>query len=242
MALVDHGTAVIQTRIFIGSLTTLPGTGRPTGMLKQPAAGIVEVGPEGFRGDEQADRRVHGGPDKAIHLFPAEHYARLADRFPEVADRLLPGSLGENLSTRGLTESNVCIGDIFELGTARLQVCQPRSPCWKIDSRFDVDGMAAHISETGMTGWYWRVLGTGQVSDGQPLRLIERCAAGITLAQAMAIWHAHRPSLAHLEEIAAVPGIATSWRRKLLDRAEWLRRQPDMPPPAPLAFHPKPGP
>lgn len=230
---------MFPVRLFIGSLSPLPGTGRLTGMLKHPAQGPLDIGPEGFIGDRQGDRRIHGGPEKAVHLYPAEHYARLAARFPEAAGALVPGSIGENLSTTGLTEADICLGDVFGLGSARLQVCQPRSPCWKIDSRYGVEGMAAHIAETGLTGWYWRVVQPGRVEEGEPLVLVDRPENGLTLAAAMAICYAHRPALEDLERVAEAPGIAGSWRRKLLDRAEWLRRQPDRPPPAPAAFHPR---
>lgn len=219
-----------SVRIFVGSITPLPGSGRPTGMFKHLADGPLQLGPEGFQGDHQADRRVHGGPDKAVHLYPADHYARLAAAFPEAADQLVAGSLGENLSTFGLTEADVCVGDVFALGSARLQVCQPRSPCWKIDTRFGVDGMAALIAETGMTGWYWRVVEPGEARSGDSLVLNERPRDGMTLADAMAIWRAHRPSLADLERIADAPGIAAGWRRKVLERADWLRRRPDQAP------------
>lgn len=231
---------MVQVQIFIGTLSPLPGSGRLTGMLKHLAEGPLEIGPEGFIGDRQADLRVHGGPEKAIHLYPSEHYACLAEHFPEAAHALLPGSLGENLSTRGLTEAEACIGDIFMLGSARLQVCQPRSPCWKIDTRFDVEGMAALIAETGLTGWYWRVLEPGRVESGDSLILAERPQDGITLAAAAAIWRAHRPSLADLARMAAAPGIAAGWRRKILDRADWLRQHADQPPPVPPLFHRQP--
>lgn len=216
-------------QIFVGSITTLPDSGRPTAMFKHLVEGLLEIGPEGFVRDRQADRRVHGGPEKAVHLYPAEHYTRLAEKFPEAAQAMLPGSLGENLSTQGLTEADVCIGDIFALGSARLQVCQPRSPCWKIDNRFGVDGIAAFIAETGLTGWYWRVLEPGQAKSGDPLSLVERPTNGITLAEAMTIWNSHRPALDDLERIAAAPGIAGSWCRKILERADWLRRRADQP-------------
>ncbi|MGE5492144.1 MAG: MOSC domain-containing protein [Actinomycetota bacterium] len=220
---------MIPVQIFVGSITTLPDSGRPTAMFKHLVEGPQEIGPEGFVGDQQADRRVHGGPEKAVHLYPAEHYTRLAEKFPEAAQAMLPGSLGENLSTRGLTEADVCIGDVFALGSARLQVCQPRSPCWKIDNRFGVDGIAAFIAETGLTGWYWRVLESGQAKSGDTLALVERPMDGITLAEAMTIWSSHRPALDDLERIAAAPGIAGGWRRKILERADWLRRHADQP-------------
>lgn len=231
----------VPVRIFIGSIAPLPDSGRPTGMFKLPACGCLDIDREGFAGDRQADLRVHGGPEKAIHLYPSEHYARLAAQFPEIAAQLLPGSLGENLSTVGLTEADVCVGDIFSLGTARLQICQPRSPCWKIDSRFGLDGIAAHIAESGLTGWYWRVVQPGRAESGQALLLQDRPDDGVTLAEAMAIWRAHRPGLADLERVARAPGIAAGWRKKLLERADWLRRQPDASPPGPPPFHVKPG-
>lgn len=222
----------VIVRIFTGGIDPLPDDGRPTGMYKVAVSGALAIGPEGFAGDQQADRRVHGGPEKAIHLYPAEHYARLAARFPEAATALVPGSLGENLSTLGLTEAEVCIGDVFGLGSARLQVCQPRSPCWKIDCRFGVEGIAAHIAETGLTGWYWRVVQTGRAGSGDALVLQERADDAVTLAEAMAIWRAHRPPVADLERVAGAPGIAAGWRRKILERTDWLRRQgADAPPP-----------
>lgn len=227
--------------IFAGTVVALPENGRPTGIFKHPVTGGVDIGSEGLAGDQQADRRVHGGPEKAVHLYPAEHYRQLAKRFPEAAAELVPGSLGENLSTLGLTEADICIGDIFSLGSAHLQVCQPRSPCWKIDSRFGVEGMAAYIADTGLTGWYWRVLQPGRAAPGDLLRLIERAEDGIALATAMDIWRTHRPTPAELERVAGAPGIAAGWRRKLLDRADWLRRQSDTPPPAPPPFHVKPA-
>lgn len=226
----------LPVALFIGTIAPLPDSGRPTGMFKFPVREAIELGPEGFVGDHQADRRVHGGPDKAVHLYPSGHYRRLAAAFPDAAPALVPGSLGENLSA-DLEEAGVCLGDVFRLGTARLQVSQPRSPCWKIDDRFGADGMAAHIAETGLTGWYWRVLEGGRVSPGDHLALESRVAAAIPLARAMAIWRTHRPALADLEAIAAAPGIAAGWRQKLLDRAVWLRKQPDTPPPAPPLVH-----
>lgn len=217
-----------NTRIFIGGLQPLPDNARLTGMFKRPASGRLDIGPEGFVGDMQADRRVHGGPEKAIHLYPAGHYARLAERFPEAAPALVPGSLGENLSA-AIDEAAVCLGDVFALGDARLQLCQPRNPCWKIDSRFGVDGMALHIERSGLTGWYFRVLRPGTVETDAAgtamLALIERRPDPLPLADVMAAWRAHRPAPAALERAAAAPGVAAGWRDKLLARADWLRRQ-----------------
>lgn len=228
-----------QISLFVGGIRPLPESGRPTGIYKQPASTPLELGINGFTTDQQADLRVHGGPEKAVHLYPAAHYARLAARFPEIAGQLVPGSLGENLSTADLDESGVRVGDIWRLGSARLQVCQPRSPCWKIDERFACDGMAQFIAEQRLTGWYWRVLTPGTVAPGEPL-LLEEAAAAMTLAEAMLLWQSHRPPLAELDRLAATPGIANHWRQKIVQRADWLRRNPDRPAPAPTGFHVKP--
>ena len=213
-----------KTLLFIGSIRPLPESGRPTGMYKQPATGRLEIGLEGFTADQQADRRVHGGPEKAIHLYPAAHYAKLAEHFPEAASLLIPGSNGENISTPDLTEADVRIGDIYRLGSARLQVCQPRNPCWKIDERYSSEGMAAFIAEHRLTGWYWRVIAPGHCIPGDELELDTPASSAPTLADAMLLWQNHRPPLAELEQLAATPGIATQWQSKMEQRMQWLRK------------------
>ena len=223
--------------LFIGGLRPLPKSGRPTGIYKQPAAARLALDREGFAGDRQADRRVHGGPEKAVHLYPAAHYVRLAERFPDATGQLLPGSMGENLSTNELDEGAVRIGDIWRLGNSRLQICQPRTPCWKIDERFGCAGMAAFIGEQHLTGWYWRVLTPGEVAPGDELALEKAASANPSLAEAMALWAQHRPAPGELARLAASEGIASHWRNKIEQRLTWLRGQTDTPPPA---FHVKP--
>jgi MOSC domain-containing protein YiiM len=226
-----------QLSLFIGGIRPLPESGRPTGIYKTPVSGALLLGVEGFAGDQQADRRVHGGPDKAVHLYPGGHYTTLAARFPAAAGQLVAGSMGENIATTELGEADVRLGDIWRLGAARLQVCQPRSPCWKIDERFGCDGMAAFIAEQRLTGWYWRVLTPGLVAPGDELQR-EQTADSPTLAAAMTLCQEHRPDLAELARLAAVDGIAANWRSKIEQRLAWLRRESDRPP-AP-AFHVKP--
>lgn len=226
--------------LFIGGIALLPESGRPTGMFKRPVDAPLQLSFEGFAGDRQADRRIHGGPEKAVHLYPATHYARLAEKFPQAAGQLRPGSLGENISSATLDETQVHVGDIFQLGEARLQLCQPRSPCWKIDDRFGVDGMAAFIAEQQLTGWYFRVLQPGTVAPDATLDLLETRADDLTLDAAMTLWQSHRPAPAALRQLAATPGIASGWQRKILDRLVWLEKQPDAVAPPPAAFHVKP--
>jgi MOSC domain-containing protein YiiM len=225
--------------LFIGTIAPLPESGRPTGMFKYPVDGSLHLGSQGFAGDEQADGRVHGGPDKAVHLYPAVHYGRLAQAFPEAASQLKPGSLGENISSPTLDESRVRIGDVFGLGEARLQLCQPRSPCWKIDARFGVDGMAAYIAEHHLAGWYFRVLLPGIVAPRDTLDIVEPGDDRLSLAQALQLWHSHRPTPLALRQLAATTGIAADWQRKIIERSDWLERHAGRPSPPP-AFHLKP--
>ena len=213
-----------NVRIFVGHVRPLPTSGRPSAIFKQSVNTPIRLTKLGFVGDEQADRRVHGGPDKAVHLYPATHYTRLALRFPDVAAQLLPGSIGENLSTADLDESQVRIGEIWQLGESQLQVCQPRNPCWKIDERFASDGMAKYIAEQRLTGWYWRVTRSGTVRPGDALELVQAASAAPTLAEAMRLWDTHRPELAELERLSSTPGIASDWQTKIRQRLAYLRR------------------
>jgi MOSC domain-containing protein YiiM len=226
--------------LFIGSIAPLPGNGRPSGIFKLPVDTPLHLGSAGFAGDQQADRSVHGGPEKAVHLYPARHYARLARAFPEIAGLLKPGSLGENISSPTLDESQVRIGDVFGLGNARIQVCQPRNPCWKIDARFGEAGVAAFIAEHRLTGWYFRVLEPGNVNPDATLELVAPATGASSLAEAMDLWHSHRPIPQSLRALAALPGIASNWQRKIVERAAWLENNPDKPAPQPTAFHVKP--
>ena len=212
---------VIVSGIFTGRVGLLPGESRGSAIAKEPLAGPCCIGSEGIAGDEHADPRAHGGAEKAVHLFPREHYEALAGAFPE-ARKLHPGGLGENLSTRGITEDTVCIGDIFALGTARLQIAQPRTSCWKIDARCGVEGVAAHIAEQGIAGWYFRVLTPGQCLPGDSLIHLERPAGAIGLGEFNRRQRDQRPSLQALDRLATAPGLSPDWIRKIRGRMDWL--------------------
>lgn len=229
-----------EVLLFAGGLTRIDEHGQSTGIWKSPCTAGVELGPMGLAGDVQADRRVHGGVDKALHQYAPENYRRLAERFPAIAAQLLPGSIGENISASGFDENNVCIGDVFGLGQARLQVSQPRSPCWKIDHRYATDGVAKTIGELGLTGWYYRVLEGAVVSSGEPLQMLERAPAAVSLAELWQVWRAHRPEPAALQRLLAAPGLNSSWQKKLADRLQWLRANAGASAPARPSFHSRP--
>lgn len=217
---------VIVNGIFAGRVGLLPGESRGSAIAKDALTGPARIGRDGLEGDEHADPRAHGGPEKAVHLFPLEHYDALARAFPE-ARHLHPGGLGENLSTRGINEDSACIGDIFRLGSVRLQIAQPRTPCWKIDARCGVEGVAAHVAEHGLAGWYFRVLEPGECSTGDTLAHIERLPGAVSLSRFNRILRDARPSLQLLDLLASAPGLTPDWVRKIRSRIEWLQNNKD---------------
>lgn len=229
-----------KPRLFQGGLRPLPPENRPTGIFKQEVQIPVWIGKEGLAGDAQADRRVHGGPEKALHQYPVAHYATLAAAFPEAAPALIPGALGENLSCPGWDEASLAIGDVFRLGDATLQVSQPRSPCWKIDHRFGVEGMAQFIAERGITGWYFRVLEEGAAEPGERFDRIGRNPDPVTIADLLSLWAQHRPDPDRLIAVSHTPGLTASWVTRLQDRARRLQQIGSEEPP-PL-FRPRPDP
>lgn len=215
--------APVTPLVFAGRVQAMPGDGRPTAIFKQPLHGEIEVTPLGIVGDHQADLKNHGGPEKAVHFYPADRYALLAAHFDAVADAMQPGAMGENLSAAGVGERDVCIGDVFAFGAARLQVCQPRTPCWKIDARHGVDGMAAFIEQRGIAGWYYRVLVPGRAQVGAALTLDSREPDAISVADFSALRGITRPDLALLQRLVDLPALASDWRRRLHKRLVRLR-------------------
>lgn len=210
--------------VFAGGVRPLPPEGHPSGIVKEAVAGPVLLGPLGLAGDAQADRRVHGGPDKALHHYPAEHYAVLAAAYPGSAARFVPGSIGENVSTTGWTEETVCVGDVFRIGEARVQVTQPRSPCWKINHRYGLEDALQFVAGRGITGWYCRVVETGRIAAGDAFELIERNADPVSLRHLWQVTRSHRPTAEDLSRLAWTPGLSESWAEKLRGRLEWLRQ------------------
>jgi MOSC domain-containing protein YiiM len=230
-----------EIMLFSGGLTRIDEHGQSTGIYKKPVAGPIELGREGLAGDVQADRRVHGGPEKALHQYAVDNYRRLAELLPAIAAQLVVGSIGENISAAASDENTVFVGDVFKLGRARVQVSQPRSPCWKIDHRYGHDGVARLIAESGLTGWYYRVLEAATISTGDRLELIERLPGAVSLAELWQAWREHRPDPATLERLAAAPGLTPSWQKKLHGRLNWLRANSGTAEAARTLFHSRPG-
>ncbi|AZB56261.1 MOSC domain-containing protein [Cereibacter sphaeroides] len=209
--------------LLTGRAAPLPGSDVLSGIGKTPVTRPLTLGPEGFEGDEQADRRVHGGAEKAVHHYPADHYESWRAELGDLPALLAPGGFGENLSTAGLTEAEVAVGDIFRLGSALIQVSQGRQPCWKLNHRFGVPDMARRVQLTGRTGWYYRVLEPGTVAPGDRLELIDRRAPDWTLRRLWQALYVDRMNLAELEGMAALDVLAEGWRNHAVRRLESRR-------------------
>lgn len=206
--------------LLTGRARPLPGSDALSGIVKTPVDRPLGLSREGLEGDEQADRRVHGGVEKAVHHYPFDHYAVWRNELGPLPPLLTSGGFGENISTTGLTETTVAVGDVFRLGTAIMQVSQGRQPCWKLNRRFGVPDMARRVQQTGRTGWYYRVLQPGTVISGDRLELIERVAPAWTLHR---LWHAlyvDRLNLRELAGIAALDALAEGWRKYAVRRLE----------------------
>lgn len=225
------GRAVPIGAVLVGPCAPLGPQGVPSGIAKTPRLGPIRVGPEGLEGDAQADRRHHGGPEKAVHHYALDHYAAWrAELTGAEAPLAAPGAFGENLSTTGLTEADICIGDLWRAGSVLLQVSQARQPCWKLNLRFGVADMARRVQASGRTGWYYRVIETGTLAAGDSLRLIDRPHPDWTLARLLHVFYVDRLDRDALAGIAALEALAPSWRalaRRRLDRGaveDWSPR------------------
>jgi MOSC domain-containing protein YiiM len=187
-----------------------------TAFFKFPMAGPVDVGQLGIAGDEQVDRRNHGGPDKAVLVYSADHlpFWREQLKLPEMAG----GAFGENLTMAGSIEEDVCIGDIWSAGDVELQVTQPRQPCWKMSRRWNVPTLAQQVIASGLCGWYLRVLRGGLLSAGDPINLTSRPNPAWTIARATHLFHHRKDDLPGAAELAAVAELSTSWREMLAAR------------------------
>ncbi|WP_372362942.1 MOSC domain-containing protein [Xanthomonas sp. NCPPB 1325] len=225
----DAPTATRIDSVAIGVARDFTRPGSRSAIDKRAVRGSVQVAVDGLVGDEQGDRRVHGGPDKAIHHYPRDHYAAWRSELGAHALLEAAGAFGENLSSTGLTEATVCLGDRFTLGTAVVEVSQVRQPCWKLSDRFGVREMARRVQGSGRTGWYYRVLQPGAVAAGDMLTLQERPHPQWTLARLQQVLYARTVDTAAISDVLTLP-LVPSWRalfERRLQRSEvesWAKR------------------
>jgi MOSC domain-containing protein YiiM len=198
----------------VGRAGTVPWRGRAVASAidKRPVAGRLALSATGLEGDEQADLRVHGGPDKAVCCYPSEHFPRWAALLGR--DAMPPGAFGENLTLAGVTEPDVHIGDICTLGDAVVQVSQPRGPCFKLAARWGAKALTREMAYDMVAGFYLRVLQPGAVGAGDVLELTERRSA-VSVAEVLRVTYRDRHDPQALERVVAVEELADQWRTSL---------------------------
>lgn len=195
-------------------------------IFKESVSGPVWVGLTNVTGDQQANRQVHGGPDKAINVYPTEHlaYWRAALQL-----EMQPGAFGENFATAGLTETDVCIGDVYRIGgrfgEVVVQVTQPRQPCAKLARRWRRKEFAADVIEANKTGWYLRVIQEGSVEAGMPIELVERPHPEWTIAAANDVIYRGKQNAVAMQALAACPALSSAWRDDLQKRLAELSKK-----------------
>lgn len=155
-----------------------------TSIWKSPVTGTVRVQKHNLEGDAQSDLEVHGGPNKAVYVYPSEHYAYWRRELPDM--ELDWGTFGENLTIAGVLEAEVRIGDRFRIGTAAFRVTQPRLPCFKLGIRFGRADMLKRFLRSGRTGWYLAVESEGEIAAGDAIEITRRDGHGVTVPEMVA--------------------------------------------------------
>lgn len=191
-----------------------------TGINKKPVTGPQNLGLSGFDNDGVADLKNHGGADKAVCVYSLDHYPYWEEKLGRT---LPPPAFGENLSVQDLDEKDICLGDIFRMGAALVQVSQPRQPCKTLAARFGRSDLPKLVAQTGRTGMYFRVLEEGTVTPGDILKLVEQSPGRISVAFANQIFYHDRKNQQGIEMILSVAALSTSWRTSFEELREKTR-------------------
>ncbi len=207
----------------ISGIKTVEWNGRTiqTGIFKEPVDRKLIVNMEGIEGDEQADKLHHGGELKAVYSYALEHYDYWKNIYPDV--KMIPGLSGENLTTEGLDESAVCIGDRFRIGTSVLEAIQPREPCHKLEIVFDDKNFQPKYMESGRWGVYFRVIEEGFIQQGAKIELIEKQKQAVPINEMLRIKFFDKKNISGIEKILLVEALVPKWRErfeKLLSEAK----------------------
>ena len=187
-----------------------------TSIWKDPVEGLVHVSSLNLDGDKQSDLSVHGGPDKAVYAYPSEHYEYWRRELP--ATDLAWGTFGENLTTEGLLESDIRIGDRIRVGSAEFLVTQPRMPCFKLGIRFGRDDMVKRFLRSGRSGFYLAVVREGEVARGNVIEFVGRDEHGVTVADIASLYSRDKDNEDLLRRAVDVPALPESWKGYLRKR------------------------
>ena len=212
---------VLSVNVGLPREVTWRGKRVTTGIYKEPVAGRVAIRTLNLDGDRQADLRVHGGPDKAVYAYPAESYELWRHERPEL--EFPPGQFGENLTTLGLPDEHVSLGDRFRIGTAELVVTQPRLPCFKLGIRMGSDAFVTEFLERGLLGFYLAVAREGEVEAGDPIIALARDPRGFPVTEVARLYARDRDDVDGLRRAVEVEALPESWRTYFEKRLSVLR-------------------
>lgn len=207
--------------ILLGSIQDRWEGKAPSAIQKDRVPGPQAITQTGFSEDAQADLTVHGGEEKAIHHYALDHYAAWQDE-GHMAAGTVPAAFGENITATGLTEENLCVGDILKLGTATVQISQGRQPCWKLGLHTGNEKMPYLFQKTGRTGWYYRVLETGAAEAGDRITLIERRNPDWSVLRVTRARLTRRVPRKDAETLAGLADLASGWRQAFARMAEGI--------------------
>jgi MOSC domain-containing protein YiiM len=202
---------IVSVNVSIPKVIKRDGHEILTGIFKSAVQGPVIVRKLNLDGDQQADLKVHGGVYKAVYAYPAEHYPFWGSVYPQ---RELPwGMFGENLTTVGMNESSMCIGDQVRIGTAMLQVTQPRVPCFKLAAKFDDDEIIDTFFASGRSGMYFSVVQEGQLQAGDKIDVVHRDPARFSIQEALRLY-TKEPGQETLERALRTESLPPGLRRR----------------------------
>lgn len=215
---------VTVSAMYAGKIALLGPRNSPSGIFKCAAPAPWKISTTGLVGDQQGDVVHHGGPEKALHHYPREHCFSFMRENKDLATALdvIP-AFGENISTTGMTEWDVCVGDIYRLGTTVLQVSQGRQPCWKLNETFQKSDMAVLVQTTGRTGWYYRVLEEGTVMPGDAFVMLARTRPDWPLARLIRLIYSRSLARDDLAAVADMQDLSQSWRDLAVRRLQSRR-------------------
>jgi len=201
---------IVSVNVGMPRETVWQGMTVRTGILKEPIPGPVMINKLNLLGDGQADLRVHGGEQKAVYAYPAEHYEYWRSALPEVS--FTWGYFGENLTIQGLEEKTLCIGDRLRIGAAVLRVTQPRMPCYKLALRFDRDDMIKRFLISGRSGFYLAVAEPGEVAAGSEVEILSRDPNRVRVSDIVQLYLTQTADADLLQRVLNVDALPASWK------------------------------
>lgn len=214
--------SIVSVNVGLPREVVWKGRSVVTGIFKQPVDGRVTMRTLNLSGDKQADLTVHGGPSKAVYAYPAEHYAYWREELPEME---LPwGMFGENLTTLGLLETDVHIGDRFRIGHAEVMVTEPRMPCYKLGLKFGRDDIIKRFLASRRTGFYFAVLKEGDIGAEDAIQRISQDAHGVAVADVTHLYANKLGNIELLQRAIQVEALPWSWRTYFQARLTKLAR------------------